>query len=93
MWRKKPRRATTTTKDVLEVMASKQAADMFPSSSLRPMGKYQKLMTGDAKINPDAAILVLTTEILRGMLQRRAAALAEMAWVVFDEVHYMHDIA
>ena len=50
------------------------------------------LLTGDASINPSAPCLIVTTEILRGMLQRRAAEVAEMAWVIFDEVHYINDI-
>jgi len=49
------------------------------------------LMTGDVTINPNSSCLVMTTEILRSMLYRGAELLREMAWVVFDEVHYMQD--
>ncbi|KAJ9093355.1 ATP-dependent RNA helicase mtr4 [Naganishia cerealis] len=49
------------------------------------------LMTGDVTINPDAGCLVMTTEILRSMLYRGSEVMREVAWVVFDEVHYMRD--
>jgi ATP-dependent RNA helicase DOB1 len=49
------------------------------------------LMTGDVTINGEASILVMTTEILRSMLYRGSAIIREVAWVIFDEVHYMRD--
>ncbi|RKP09548.1 rRNA-processing arch domain-containing protein [Thamnocephalis sphaerospora] len=48
-------------------------------------------MTGDVTINPSASCLVMTTEILRSMLYRGSEVMREVAWVVFDEVHYMRD--
>ena len=49
------------------------------------------LMTGDVTLNPDASCLVMTTEILRSMLYRGSEVMREVAWVVFDEIHYMRD--
>ncbi|CAH3186779.1 unnamed protein product, partial [Porites evermanni] len=49
------------------------------------------LMTGDVTINPSASALVMTTEILRNMLYRGSELMREVAWVVFDEIHYMRD--
>lgn len=49
------------------------------------------LMTGDITINPEASCLVMTTEILRSMLYRGSEIMREVAWVIFDEVHYMRD--
>lgn len=49
------------------------------------------LMTGDVTINPDASCLVMTTEILRSMLYRGSEIMREVAWVIFDEIHYMRD--
>lgn len=49
------------------------------------------LMTGDVTISPNASCLVMTTEILRGMLYRGSEVLKEVAWVIFDEIHYMKD--
>ncbi|GAO48543.1 putative ATP dependent RNA helicase [Saitoella complicata NRRL Y-17804] len=51
------------------------------------------LMTGDVTINPQASCLVMTTEILRSMLYRGSEVMREVAWVIFDEVHYMRDKA
>jgi len=49
------------------------------------------LMTGDVTLSPNATCLVMTTEILRGMLYRGSEILKEVAWVIFDEIHYMKD--
>lgn len=49
------------------------------------------LMTGDVTINPEASCLVMTTEILRSMLYRGSEVMREVAWVIFDEIHYMRD--
>ncbi|QCD85176.1 ATP-dependent RNA helicase DOB1 [Vigna unguiculata] len=49
------------------------------------------LMTGDVTLSPNATCLVMTTEILRGMLYRGSEVLKEVAWVIFDEIHYMKD--
>ena len=49
------------------------------------------LMTGDVTINVNASCLVMTTEILRNMLYKGSEMIKEIAWVIFDEVHYMRD--
>jgi len=51
------------------------------------------LMTGDVYKNPNATVLVMTTEILRNMLYRGSELLTEVSYVIFDEVHYMRDAA
>nr|WCZ58335.1 exosome RNA helicase MTR4 [Paratrimastix eleionoma] len=50
------------------------------------------LLTGDVTISPNANCLVMTTEILRSMLYRGSEIMREVAWVVFDEIHYLRDI-
>lgn len=42
-------------------------------------------------MNPNASCLVMTTEILRSMIYKGSEILREIAWVIFDEVHYMQD--
>jgi superfamily II RNA helicase len=57
------------------------------------------LQTGDASINPEGSIVVMTTEILRNMLYRTEDdtggpaqdRLAGVSLVVFDECHYLGD--
>lgn len=41
--------------------------------------------------DPTATALVMTTEILRSMLYRGSELMREVAWVIYDEVHYMRD--
>jgi ATP-dependent RNA helicase HelY len=49
------------------------------------------LLTGDQSINPDAPVVVMTTEVLRNMLYASSDALRGLAFVVMDEVHYLAD--
>jgi len=49
------------------------------------------LMTGDVTINENASCLVMTTEILRSMLYRGSDVAIEVAWIIFDEIHYLRD--
>ena len=66
------------------------------------------ILTGDIRFNPEADVLIMTTEILRNTLlqktfdknnQTKGASLHfemdfenELAGVVFDEVHYINDL-
>lgn len=52
---------------------------------------YVGLLTGDLSINPDAPILVMTTEILRNILYQDIRRLDDIMYVVLDECHYMND--
>jgi superfamily II RNA helicase len=64
------------------------------------------IMTGDIKFNPDAQVIILTTEILRNLLYKKknnsdiledekleiSININEIGYVVFDEVHYINDL-
>ncbi|MFO0984092.1 MAG: DEAD/DEAH box helicase [Planctomycetota bacterium] len=60
----------------------------FKSSSGFDVG----IMTGDVTINADAPLLIMTTEIFRNTIFEDASGLHDVAYVVFDEIHYMDDI-
>ncbi|MDO8655750.1 MAG: DEAD/DEAH box helicase [Nanoarchaeota archaeon] len=49
------------------------------------------LMTGDIVINPSAKILIMTTEIYRNMAVSHDSDLDNVAYVIFDEIHYIND--
>ena len=49
------------------------------------------LLTGDATVNGDAPVVVMTTEVLRNMLYAGSDALHGLGYVVMDEVHYLAD--
>lgn len=49
------------------------------------------ILTGDIKLNPEANIIVLTTEILRNKLDHELDQFADIHCVIFDEVHYFND--
>jgi ATP-dependent RNA helicase HelY len=49
------------------------------------------LLTGDTNINSGARIVVMTTEVLRNMLYADSDLLADLAFVIMDEVHYLAD--
>ncbi|PIN18716.1 RNA helicase [Handroanthus impetiginosus] len=49
------------------------------------------LVTGDVTIDPSASCLVMTTEIWRSMQYKGSEVIREVAWIIFDEVHYMRE--
>src|SRR3712207_4968211 len=49
------------------------------------------LLTGDNAVNGGAPVVVMTTEVLRNMLYAESPALADLGYVVMDEVHYLAD--
>ncbi|XXG63174.1 hypothetical protein AAC387_Pa05g1419 [Persea americana] len=57
------------------------------------------LLTGDAAVNKDAQILIMTTEILRNMLYQSVgmvssgSGLLHVDVIILDEVHYLSDIS
>ncbi|MFH1917346.1 MAG: DEAD/DEAH box helicase [Nanoarchaeota archaeon] len=50
------------------------------------------LLTGDVVKNPEAPILIMTTEIYRNMALINDPALSTISYVIFDEIHYINDI-
>ena len=49
------------------------------------------ILTGDVVINPDAPILIMTTEIFRNMLHEDPERVRDVRYVIFDEIHYIDD--
>lgn len=49
------------------------------------------IMTGDVVVNPNAPLLVMTTEIYRNMLLANDDILEHLSYVIFDEIHYISD--
>ncbi len=67
---------------------------LVESKAFRSAGLLSRqvgLLTGDVSIKPDAACLIMTTEILRSMLYKGADIIRDIEWVIFDEVHYVND--
>lgn len=49
------------------------------------------IVTGDVSLNPDAPILIMTTEIYRNSLFEGSERIKKLGWVIFDEIHYLDD--
>ncbi|MCZ6786928.1 MAG: DEAD/DEAH box helicase [Planctomycetota bacterium] len=49
------------------------------------------IMTGDVTINPEAPLLIMTTEVFRNTIFESPKRLEEVSFVIFDEVHYIDD--
>ena len=49
------------------------------------------LLTGDRNENPDAGLIIATTEILRNMIFTNDDRINDIGLVVLDEVHYLAD--
>src|SRR5690625_1733280 len=49
------------------------------------------ILTGDIVINQEAPVLIMTTEIFRNLLHQDPARVEDVAYCIFDEVHYIDD--
>lgn len=49
------------------------------------------LLTGDVAIEPNAPVLIMTTEIYRNQLFESDKSHLQTEWAIFDEVHYLDD--
>ncbi|MFH1338421.1 MAG: DEAD/DEAH box helicase, partial [Candidatus Omnitrophota bacterium] len=47
------------------------------------------ILTGDVSLNPNACILIMTTEIFRNKILNEPESLKKYSWVIFDEIHYI----
>ncbi|PIY82880.1 MAG: hypothetical protein COX96_08700 [Candidatus Omnitrophica bacterium CG_4_10_14_0_2_um_filter_44_9] len=55
----------------------------------KQFGETIGIVTGDVSINPQAPVLIMTTEIFRNKILDDPRSLAFYAWVIFDEIHYI----
>ncbi len=58
----------------------------------RLYGEKVGILTGDVVINRDAQALIVTTEVYRNMAIEDPEAIADVSYVIFDEIHYLGDI-
>lgn len=49
------------------------------------------IVTGDISLNPEAPIVIMTTEIYRNSLFENSGRIQRLGWVIFDEIHYLND--
>jgi ATP-dependent RNA helicase HelY len=71
----------------LKALSNQKYGDLVAKHGAARVG----LLTGDNTINGDAAVVVMTTEVLRNMLYERSDTLQGLVSVVMDEVHYLQD--
>jgi superfamily II RNA helicase len=55
-------------------------------------GEAVGIKTGDVTINPDAPIVLMTTEIFRNTIFESPGALDRVRTAILDEIHYLDDI-
>ncbi|MDQ1484837.1 MAG: ATP-dependent helicase HelY [Actinomycetota bacterium] len=71
----------------IKALSNQKYADLVRRYGADAVG----LLTGDNTINGDAAVVVMTTEVLRNMLYASSPTLRGLGYVVMDEVHYLAD--
>ncbi|MDQ6873616.1 MAG: DEAD/DEAH box helicase, partial [Actinomycetota bacterium] len=71
----------------IKALSNQKYADLVARHGAAKVG----LLTGDNAINGEAAVVVMTTEVLRNMLYVGSPALRGLGFVVMDEVHYLAD--
>jgi superfamily II RNA helicase len=47
------------------------------------------ILTGDVSLNPEAPVLIMTTEIFRNKILDEPKSLDKYSWIIFDEIHYI----
>jgi superfamily II RNA helicase len=55
-------------------------------------GENIGILTGDVSINPDARVLIMTTEIFRNKVLDEPGSLNKYSWIIFDEIHYIDNV-
>ena len=71
----------------LKALSNQKFAELVAEHGEHKVG----LLTGDTTIRPHAAIVVMTTEVLRNMLLTKSSLLGGLGVVVLDEVHFIQD--
>lgn len=71
----------------IKALSNQKHADLSRVHGAENVG----LLTGDTSVNPDAPVVVMTTEVLRNMLYAQSDSLTDLGFVVMDEVHYLAD--
>jgi ATP-dependent RNA helicase HelY len=71
----------------LKALSNQKFGDLVARHGAAKVG----LLTGDNSINPEAPVVVMTTEVLRNMLYEKSPSLDGLVAVVLDEVHYLQD--
>ena len=71
----------------IKALSNQKYADLVRQHGVDRVG----LLTGDASINGEAPVVVMTTEVLRNMMYAGSSTLSGLGWVVMDEVHYLAD--
>jgi ATP-dependent RNA helicase HelY len=71
----------------LKALSNQKYGDLVRAHGAERVG----LLTGDNSINGDAAVVVMTTEVLRNMIYAQSGALTGLRYVVLDEVHYLQN--
>ncbi|MXP22133.1 DEAD/DEAH box helicase [Gordonia sp. HNM0687] len=71
----------------IKALSNQKYADLVAVHGADSVG----LLTGDNSINPDAPVVVMTTEVVRNMIYANSRALDGLSYVVMDEVHFLAD--
>jgi ATP-dependent RNA helicase HelY len=71
----------------IKALSNQKYADLVARYGAAAVG----LLTGDTAVNGDAQVVVMTTEVLRNMIYAESRQLADLGFVVMDEVHYLAD--
>ncbi|GAB3925207.1 helicase [Microlunatus endophyticus] len=71
----------------IKALSNQKYADLVRRHGADKVG----LLTGDSSINSEAPVVVMTTEVLRNMIYAGSSTLANLGYVVMDEVHYLAD--
>ncbi len=71
----------------LKALSNQKYGDLCRRYGAQQVG----LVTGETSIHPEAPVVVMTTEILRNLIYDDPLSLAQVRWVILDEIHYIDE--
>jgi len=71
----------------IKALSNQKFSDFRKQYGIESVG----IMTGDVTLNPEAPLLIMTTEIYRNMLLANDPFMEDLAYVIFDEIHFLGD--
>ncbi len=87
VWAAQRRGGKTFYTTPLKALSNQKFRDFCAAYGVENVG----LLTGDNSINPEAPVVIMTTEVLRNMIYERSSNLYGLRYVVLDECHYLMD--
>ena len=80
-------KAQNSRKEVIYTAPIKALSNQKYRDFRRAYKEKAGILTGDVSLNPEAEVIIMTTEIFRNVILTEPERLKNKEWVIFDEIH------